>query len=290
MNLFLFEDPAYENLKDNIKNNMQNYLSDNDWLDKYFENQNYFVPSLKDVNQPERLMHNKTKKKSEEKCLEDYANVIAIYGAFKNLTTIQASNIYLWSYLAHTKYRQYVLDRWMLPFIEKVNVDEIIAEDEETEDEKDKEINKKETLEGKIIKRIKTRFLVEGRRKLFDNALSRLWWFGYMTYDEDTPASPWHLTKTLLTDQTICTDVIVNTRCCRNRKAMKGVLLALEEFIGLYGKKNVGMNYYRACRKYLNRYGAVTSIDFLSTEEVKDLAYNFMVAYREKNLQAQQIK
>lgn len=279
MNLALFEESAYEKLKDNVENNIQKYLNDTNWLDEYFDNQNYFAPSSKDVNQLEKLMHSRTKKSSEDKCLEDYANVINLYSAFKNLTTIQASNIYMWSYLAHTRYKEYVLDRWMSPFMESANSDEIIDEDEDIEDE-----SNKETLEEKIIKRIKTRFLVEGRRKLFDNALSRLWWFGYMTYDENTPANPWHLTKTLLTDQTICTDVIVNTRCCRNRKAMKGVLLALEEFIERYGKKNVGMNYYRACRKYLNRYGAVTSIDFLNTEEIKNLAYNYMVEYREKNL------
>lgn len=40
------------------------------------------------------------------------------------------------------------------------------------------------------------------------NAVSRLWWAGYLSYDEDNSADHYHLTKILFTGQQICADIM----------------------------------------------------------------------------------
>lgn len=93
------------------------------------------------------------KKDDAQKSQEDLVNTRLIYEAFRNLTPLQASNKYMWTYLCHAvpEYRAYIQDRWMQE--ERSNT-------------------------------IKNRFFVTTPGSLLnDNALSRLWWYGYLTYD-----------------------------------------------------------------------------------------------------------
>ena len=39
---------------------------------------------------------------------------------------------------------------------------------------------------------------------------------------------------------------------------------------------------FRECKKYLNHYAAVTTLDFLEPEEIQTLAYDYMVKLREQ--------
>ena len=40
--------------------------------------------------------------------------------------------------------------------------------------------------------------------------------------------------------------------------------------------------YFRECKKYLNHYAAVTTLEFLDSDEIRDLAFNYMMKLREE--------
>lgn len=167
-----------------------------------------------------------------------------VYNAMKNLTPWQASNKYMWTYLCHANQDcwEYVQRRW---------------------------------LDASRENTIKTRFFATIPGSLLnDNAISRLWWYGYFTYDESLD-DPYMMTKILLTNQTVCSDVIDTlNRTSPNR--IQGVLLAIEEFKDGMGSTRGLVDYVRECNRYLNRYAAVTVLDYLSKEEIRDIALGFL--------------
>ena len=158
----------------------------------------------------------------------------------------------MWTYLCHAvpEFRAYIIDRW---------------------------------LQGERDNTIKNRFFVTTPNSLLnDNALSRLWWYGYLTYDENNN-NHYALTEILLTNQTICTDVM-DTFNRMNHDRIRGVLLAIRDFKAeLSGNEGI-TDYFRECKKYLNHYAAVTTLEYLDSNEIKDLAFNYMMKLREEKL------
>ncbi|MBO7679055.1 MAG: hypothetical protein J6S75_05230, partial [Thermoguttaceae bacterium] len=121
-------------------------------------------------------------------------------------------------------------------------------------------------------------FVTTSESLLNDNALSRLWWYGHLTYDPQNE-NQYELTEILLTNQTICTDVM-DTLNRMNPNRMKGVLLAIRDFkTEIAGSEGI-TEYFRECKKYLNHYAAVTTLEFLEPKEIRDLAYNYMMRLR----------
>ena len=154
MLLGYFTEEAYDNLLHNISQNSEHYTGDKkDWLSSFFKGKDeYYKTSSVDVGEftPK---YTPGKKSDAQKTQDDLANTKSLHEAFKNLTPLQASNKYMWTYLCHAvpKYREYILDRWM---------------------------------QGERENTIKTRFFVTTPGSLLnDNALSRLWWYGHLTYD-----------------------------------------------------------------------------------------------------------
>ncbi len=172
-----------------------------------------------------------------------------IYEAFKSLTPLQASNKYMWTYLCHAvpKYAEYIRTRWM-------------------------GAGRENTIRAHF-------FVTDSRSLLNDNALSRLWWYGYLTYDADS-SNHYALTEILLTNQTICTDVM-DTLNRTNFTRMRGVLLAIRDFKEVIGGTAGLIGYFRECNKYLNHYAAVTNFDFLDSDDIRKLAFDYMVGLKE---------
>lgn len=252
MLLGYFTEDAFDKLLHDIPANAENYSSDEDWLPIYFSgSSDYFKMSSVDVNRftPSYIPGRKDDK---QKSQEDLVNTRLIYDAFKGLTPLQASNKYMWSYLCHAvpEYREYIRDRWM-------------------------QEERKNT--------IKSRFFVTTPGSLLnDNALSRLWWYGYLTYDRSS-SNPYALTEILFTNQTICTDVM-DTFNRMNYDRLRGVLLAIKAFKYKISDSEGITDYFRECKKYLNHYAAVTTLEFLSSEEIRDLAFNYMMNLRNEKL------
>lgn len=252
MLLSYFTEEAYYSLFNDVSKNADKYASKDNWLPDYFGSvEGYYKTSSVEVNMftPSYLPG---KKDDAQKSQEDLINTRLLYDAFRNLTPLQASNKYLWTYLCHAvpTYRDYVVDRWML---------------EERENT------------------IRTRFFVTSPTSLLnDNALSRLWWYGYLTYDKDN-SNHYALTEILFTNQTICTDVM-DTFNRMNFERMRGVLTAIKDFKEELGPNEGITEYFRECKKYLNHYAAVTTLEFLDSEEIHDLALTYMLNLREAKL------
>ena len=251
MLLGYFTEEAYERLLHDIPQNAEKYTSDDDWLPTYFgATEGYFKTSSADVSA--FIPHYTPGKKNDaQKSQEDLINTRFIYEAFRKITPLQASNKYMWTYLCHAipEYRNYIRDRWM---------------QEERENT------------------IKNRFFVTTSGSLLnDNALSRLWWYGHLTYDRKNSNNHYELTEILFTNQTICTDVM-DTFNRMNYTRMRGVLMAIRDFKEELDNNEGITDYFRECKKYLNHYAAVTTLEFLDSNEIRDLAYNYMMKLREE--------
>lgn len=252
MLLGYFTDEAYEKLLNDIPRNAENYSGTDEWLEEYFGGtSDYYKRSGVEVSSF-RPSYAVGKKNDMQKSQEDLVNTRLIYDAFRNLTPLQASNKYMWTYLCHAvpEYRNYIRDRWM-------------------QDERENTI--------------RSRYFVTNSDSLWNyNALSRLWWYGYLTYDREN-SNHYALTEILLTNQTICKDVM-DTFNRMNYNRMRGVLLAIKDFKNEISGNEGITDYFRECKKYLNHYAAVTTLEFLDSDEIRELAFNYMVKIREEKL------
>lgn len=250
MLLGYFTEEAYEQLIHNIPDNSDKYSTNDEWLAEYFGSVDGYFKISKTVDVGRFIpSYTSGKKNDVQKNTEDLINTRLLYDAFRGLSPLQATNKYMWTYLCHAipEYRDYICDRWM-----------------------------QEERENTIINRY---FVTSTGSLLNDNALSRLWWYGYLTYDKEN-SNPYALTEVLFTNQTICTDVM-DTLNRTNFKRMKGVLLGIKQFKEELNENEGITEYFRECKKYLNHYGAVTNMNFLEPEEIQKLTYDYMVKLRE---------
>ena len=246
MNLIYLTQDAYKNLKKDVLQNKEKYYSeDNSWLDIYFKENN-----IDDVVKTSSVVVGDVElqfsgESVEDKRNDDIVNVISFYSEYKDkITPIQASDPCLWTALCHYKYFDYILKRW-----------------------------KKD--DGTV--RLDQRYFATGGRSslLYYNAISRLWWSGYLTYDESKAKSnPWELTKILFSAQQIQKDLF-DQSFSMNRDIVKGLLRALKRIQEKTG--NAATPVFRKCiDSYINHYGAVTILDALSSDEIENIAYSYM--------------
>lgn len=245
MNLIYFTNEAYDLLKKNLDNISDNYYKEEAWLGEFFAQaglEEYYKTST--ITVPDLSLENNGDD-IETKNADDLQNVITLYSSYKDkLSPLQAADPLLWTALCHIPFRKYVIDRW-----------------------------KKDDGTVSISRRF---FSTKGRTPLtYYNAISRLWWSGYLTYDEELATSnPWHLTKVLFSAQQIQKD-LTDQPFCMNQTIVKGLLSALARMQEERGDKCTTI-FRDLCNSYLNRYGVVTILDTLSADEIEELSYNWM--------------
>ena len=245
MNLIYFTKDAYKLLKKDLNLNKNNYYSEEPWLDEYFaaagldefyKTSSITVPNIELVYNGDDV---------EVKNSDDLNNIKSFYIEYKDkITPLQASDPLLWSALCHITFKDYILKRWK-------KADDTVS----------------------IDKRF---FATEGRSSLlYYNAISRLWWSGYLTYDEERKNSnPWHLTEILFSAQQIQKDLF-DQPFSMNRTIVKGLLSALKRIQEERGNACTTI-FRKCCDSYLNHYGVVSILDTLSAKEVEDIAYAYM--------------
>lgn len=130
---------------------------------------------------------------------DDAQNVRIVYSQLQNLSCSQASDERLWSYMTHVHNWSYMVQRW--------GVSKTTAKD--------------------LNNFIESRYFLKtnNSRWLIRNGMSRLWWFGYLTYSEE---DQWALTDVLLDLQDIQAGLLERTYG-RNRIVIKSVLRVLAE-------------------------------------------------------------
>ena len=178
----------------------------------------------------------------------DIANTKIIYNAYKNLTETQASDPRLWVYLTHIQYWSYMRKRWPL---------EKFEEDTELEDEK-------QEVKDKKVRFIEWRYHLKtsNTRRLLRNGISRLWWYGYMTYDQNqTSGDPFELTKVLLSYLDIAQSLLE-----RSLGRNKNVLCAFLTYLSK--NPNLKRDEIRSKIKEINLIGGVRNLTVLDREEI----------------------
>ncbi len=232
-------------LKKDLDANKDNYYRDDPWLSEYFAkvglDEFYKTSSIVVSN----LQLNCSGDDVESKNNDDLLNIKLLYSDYKDkITPLQASDPLLWSALCHITFKEYVLKRW-----------------------------KKDDGTVRLDQRF---FATEGRASLlYYNAISRLWWSGYLTYDETRASTnPWHLTETLFSAQQVQKDLF-DQSFNMNRTVIKGLLSALKTMQEENGNKCTTI--FRACcDSYINHYGAVSILDTLSADDIATIAYDYM--------------
>jgi hypothetical protein len=246
LNLIYFTRDAYKALRKDLNLNREKYYSDEPWLndyfarigiDEYYKTSSITVPNIDLLYSGDDI---------ESKNRDDLINTKLLYDGYKDkITPLQASDPLLWSALCHIKYKDYILKRWKKSD-DEVNIDERF-------------------------------FVTEGRRSslTYYNALSRLWWSGYLTYDEEGLSSnPWLLTDTLFSAQQIQKDLF-DQPFSMNKTIVKGLLSALKKVQDENG--NLCTTIFRkCCNEYINHNGAVSVLDTLESEEIEKMAYDYM--------------
>ncbi len=252
MNLIYFTDEAYKNLKNDINNNADKYFSSEKWIMKYFDDKGINEPILNseiivpDISLQNTPIKEGTSRENIFKTLneDDYINTITLYGQYKDrISAHMATKHLLWSALCHETFYPYVVKRW--------------------------------SILGNPAEHC---FASKSSRNqlTYANAISRLWWTGFLTYEEDKRnTDPWQLTRVIFTAQQIQKDLF-DQPFSKNRTVVKGLLKALRRIQDKRG--DAATNQFReCCNSYFNHYGVVTIVDTLSAEEIEEIAYKYML-------------
>lgn len=122
-----------------------------------------------------KFTYNRIKLVEDKDPTKDIDNVKLLYDALKHIPSRHFAEESIWSYFTHIEFWNYMQKRWP---VEKSRKDKF----------------------GYIVKH----YFLNGQsdRALLDNGIARLWFIGYVTYD-DTRKDPYEWTKLLLTNQEV---------------------------------------------------------------------------------------
>ncbi len=228
-------------LKSRINANLDSYAKPEAWLTEYFGHDKWFLESPYPF--PEKLellmpgsgdMHN------------DFENTKRVYTALKEIPISVAIDERFWAYLTHTTFWEYMRARWPV------------------------EKGVKTKKEGLSYLTEHYFFMANKDRALIRNGLSRLWWYGYVSYDE-TREDPFELTEVLLEKLDIAQQLL-ERKYSRNSQITKAILSQLLE-----SKKN-GDPFsfftrlkFRPVMMHLNAVGGVTILDSLGVADINNI-------------------
>ncbi|ARP43135.1 MULTISPECIES: DUF6339 family protein [Geobacillus] len=244
MRLKFISDEALMDLRGNYDSYKEHYYNeDHEWFDNYFKEEGKVLESNIQFEVPVLNMET-------DYAISDKENVKVIYEALKHLTVNQATQEKLWAGLAHLQLREFAFYRL------------------------------KKDLESKNDKRINTALFFKNgnKRSLFVHILARLWWVGYMTYDESNKQDPYWLTNFFCSKDFSARSVIFfSSNFTSNRTITKGILKCLVGFEenGIEIKRD----HFVQANKYLNIVGGAMILDMLTEEEVKEMVEKYLLKY-----------
>ncbi len=160
----------------------------------------------------------------------DLENTRLVHGALRMLTPVQAMDERLWAYLAHVTYWRYMRERWGAA-----------------------------NIAGRYF------FKNRGISGLTLNGISRLWWFGHLTYDTNR-ADPYEMTRVLLSNQDIQTGLLQRT-IGRSATVRRALLSYLSERRSEIERRGASRCIQILCRD-LNLFGGACLLDVLSADAV----------------------
>ena len=257
MKLRYFLTNQYEQLRDNIGDNLLKYATETPWIESCF-NEAFDAEAPVEVFLPELI--------KSPKASVDIDNVKLLYSALKHLTAEQAADGRLWTHFSHIEYWEYMRVRW--------GVDSENIADGAGKEADDQNKN--------IVKQIRDRYFLfsdENSRALIRNGIARLWWFGYLTYDQNNTEDPFVLTKTLLDYQDTQAALLERT-FGKNAEVLKVCLKVLTEYMPKI-RANGGRAVIQGLGKYINLLGGTYFLDTMDKAVLKDK----VTAFVERKLQ-----
>lgn len=234
---------ALDMLKGDIKNNIDKYQLDECWIDEYFKLKNfekyYFDTGINidNLNLPELSIGNS---------YTDSENARKLYTALKFLSPIQASDLRLWAYLEHKTYWNYMRKRWPIENVKK----------SKTDDSEEEIMKKKEN-------KIRDRYFYK-TKPYARNALARLWWGAYITYDVKNKNDPFEYTDYIFSNQDLFSQSTEHA-LGRNKTIF---IAALKE---LKTHENINRDQFRYFFSTLNQIGGIIVFDSLNEEKALEL-------------------
>lgn len=234
MNVKYLREAYLAQLKSNIPGNIELYKQNEPWISNYFEEGSCFLETNISIDEIELFEPEGPDK------LYDLENTRIIFDALKHLKISQAADERLWTYLTHETFWKYMRLRW--PVENKSNPAKFIRE--------------------------RYFFMSNRDRSLIHNGISRLWWYGYITYDEDR-TDPYELTKILLKKQDIAQNLLERS-FSRNRIITKTILSVLAEMENM-NKPLPNRKQFRELTKYINWLGGITVLDALDQNEIEKI-------------------
>jgi hypothetical protein len=237
VDLNYISDSSLEELKVNILSNLEKYKSEDIWVDRFFEGAVWSFPSTVRIEAVDLHI-------PQSSTLHfDFENTKKIYTALKGISVIQATDERLWAYLTHNTFWNYMRKRWPV------------------ESYLDKE---------KPADAVKERyfFMANRDRALIRNGIARLWWYGFVSYDEERD-DPFELTKILLSKLDIAQSLLERS-FSRNPAITKAVLSVLNQK-EQEDSSFVDREKFRILMMYINQLGGVTILDTLDRRDLEGL-------------------
>lgn len=169
--------------------------------------------------------------------LKDLENTKLVYSDLKNLTVSQAQDHRLWAFLTHDSYWDYMQQRW--------------------------------PVTAKSV--IKRRYFFESNTKdaLIRNGISRLWWFGHLTYDK-TLDNPFELTEVLLMNQDI-QSALLERSFGRNKALLKTVLRFIRDNPDKFTSGGGMSKSIQRLGVHINLVGGVSLLDCMSEDQLNNI-------------------
>jgi hypothetical protein len=206
----------------NDKKIPQEYESKEVWVDSFFGNEIW----ARDVDRkiydlPDTILLNSG---GPEK---DIDNIKIIHGALKDFSARILVDEKIWTYLTHKTFYDYMVSRW----------------------------DPMKTV-------IKDRYFLSGSstRSLSRNGISRLWFLGHLSYEEDLD-NPYEITEMMMSKQDIMAETVERPSTGMNKIFFKSI-------IKLIFKNNLSREDYRNLMIRCNRVSGISRFDTYDQEEM----------------------
>lgn len=256
MKIHFLKEDALIALKANVDANLGNYRKPtNEWIYDYFQGEDPFMEANFECEDFQLLISPKI----DDISSTDVQNVRILYSALKNLTETQATDERLWAGLCHYDLWDYLSKRW------KMEEDKITSQ--------------------LVLSRYFISNAFGRKRGLTVNTLSKLWWIGRLTYDQNR-SDPFELLKYFETEFSTKLLLMLSNNFMSNFEITSGLLEALMylESIGYElkqkqnprssGKKET----YLKATAYLNVFGGTHILDYFTKDEIKSKIIEYMLS------------
>jgi hypothetical protein len=245
MTIKYFTDSFLARLRRAIPQNIQRYNSSDSWVESFADGSTYCRETGVQVEGLRPLLLPETGN------LNDAENAKIVYTDLHRLTPVEAVDPRLWAYLAHVNYWPYMVARWGA--------------------------SSPSSIEDRFF------FRSKGIGSLVRNGIARLWWFGFLTYDQQRQ-DPFELTRILLLSQDIQTGLLQ-----RNLGKSRNIRTATLDYFRQRhqqieslgeGRGGVGRVVQHLCRG-LNLAGGVYLLDALETPHLHGILDESLAEFAE---------